>query len=63
MQAESNRVDPMQRQILWLAPTTAQLPTQPPVTQPPVTQPPVSEANAASARHLNSAAYPAQMGH
>ena len=51
MQAESNRVDPMQRQILWLTPTTAQLPTQPPV----------SEANV-SARHLNSAAYPAQMG-
>ena len=50
MQAESNRVDPMQRQILWLQPTTAQLPTQPPI----------SEANAA--RHLNSAAYPAQMG-
>ncbi len=52
MQAESNRVDPMQRQILWLPPATAQLPTQPPV----------SEANAASPRHLNSAAYPAQMG-
>jgi cell division protein FtsB len=33
MQAESNRVDPMQRQIQWLAPATAQLPTQPPVSK------------------------------
>ena len=52
MQAESNRVDPRQRQILWLAPATAQVPAKSPS----------SEANAIG-RSLNSAAYPAQLGH
>jgi hypothetical protein len=54
MQAESNRVDPRQRQVLWLAPATAQLPAQPPA------QSPASEANVSE--RLNTAAYPAQLG-